>query len=1036
MVRQSSNKKFTSKVLWIIVAAIITLLFIVGAAYGENPKQALSDSQESNLSVKFDAGKCCPEGYGTIVAYYDVPEEVELPYTVTSVSNPIKMQYHSDKDYVDITFKIKKEDHLFEYKAVPSSDDYVLDCFQYSYNNAEQDYIPIQEGETTLPTGTSTIYIRAVFKEQTTTKHTVSFHDGSEVIATQEVVDGECASYVEPPQKAGQVFKHWTKDGDTAFDFNNTPITEDTTLYTVYEARQYYQVTFGDADHGTYDFTLDDEKQQVVTPLDVDADTTYIVTLDEGSHKVTISFTHDQEVHVAKLTCNPVSGYSFEGFYYNTGSGDIKIEAKLTLGDACKITGKCVVQPTTHTVTFDSQGGTTVDPQIVEDGQCATEPTAPIKEGYKFAGWFDEDTSTTTPFNFTTPIKSDLTLTAHWTEVPTTYTITKTATEGVHSISVKVEGVDVTEAVAGTTVNVSATPESGYEINSITITPDSGTPIVIEGDQGQFTMPASNVTITATSVVPTTAHTVTFDSKGGSAVDSQTVEDGECAKEPTAPTKEGYKFAGWFDEDTSTTTPFNFTTPIKSDLTLTAHWTEVPTTYSITKDETTEGVASISAQVEGTEVTAAAAGTTVNVSATPLSGYEINSITIKPDSGTPIVIEGDQGQFTMPASNVTITATSVVPTTTHTVTFDSKGGTAVDPQTVEDGECAIEPTAPTKEGFEFAGWFNEDASTTIPFNFTTPITSDLTLTAHWTAVPTTYTITKTTTEGVASISAQVEGTEVTAAAAGTTVNVSATPLSGYEINSITIKPDSGTPIVIEGDQGQFTMPASNVTITATSVVPTTTHTVTFDSKGGTAVDPQTVEDGECAIEPTAPTKEGFEFAGWFNEDASTTIPFNFTTPITSDLTLTAHWTAVPVETVTLSGHVYDSKTKEPIAGVDVKFETEESNKVYSTTTDKEGFWKINNITKGLAGKLTIITKDGLQILEKYLSAEYMSESHENQDYNVDNISPSPVPAPSGDGDSSGSDSAQTGDSLPGFAIIGLGLFALISGCFVLRRRIC
>ena len=46
-----------------------------------------------------------------------------------------------------------------------------------------------------------------------------------------------------------------------------------------------------------------------------------------------------------------------------------------------------------------------------------------------------------------------------------------------------------------------------------------------------------------------TYYTVTFDSDGGSEVDSQSVENGKKATEPTAPTKDGYTFAGWYLDD-------------------------------------------------------------------------------------------------------------------------------------------------------------------------------------------------------------------------------------------------------------------------------------------------------------------------------------------------------------------------------------------------------------------------------------------------------------------------------------------------------
>ncbi len=65
--------------------------------------------------------------------------------------------------------------------------------------------------------------------------------------------------------------------------------------------------------------------------------------------------------------------------------------------------------------------------------------------------------------------------------------------------------------------------------------------------------------------------TITFDSKGGSSVASQTVKDGETVTKPTNPTKENYKFVEWC-EDTACVTPFDFSTAIHSDWTLYAKW--------------------------------------------------------------------------------------------------------------------------------------------------------------------------------------------------------------------------------------------------------------------------------------------------------------------------------------------------------------------------------------------------------------------------------------------------------------------------------
>ena len=71
-----------------------------------------------------------------------------------------------------------------------------------------------------------------------------------------------------------------------------------------------------------------------------------------------------------------------------------------------------------------------------------------------------------------------------------------------------------------------------------------------------------------------------------------------------------------------------------------------------------------------------------------------------------------------------------------------------------------------------------------------------------------------------------------------------------------------------------------------------THTVTFDSAGGRGVDPQSVDDGAQASRPAEdPTRDGYLFDGWFTKDAKgdSKVAYDFTQPVTANLTLTAHW---------------------------------------------------------------------------------------------------------------------------------------------------
>lgn len=138
------------------------------------------------------------------------------------------------------------------------------------------------------------------------------------------------------------------------------------------------------------------------------------------------------------------------------------------------------------------------------------------------------------------------------------------------------------------------------------------------------------------------------------------------------------------------------------------------------------------------------------------------------------------------------------------VTFNTVGGSVIEAQIIEKGTAAVEPTAPTKAGSVFQGWY-VDQEYTQAYDFATPVNTDITLYAKW----------------------------------------------------------------VDGE-----VPAAYV--------------VSFDSKGGSAVDVQTVSEGAAAIEPTAPTRAGFLFKGWFLDEAYTQA-YDFKTPVNANITLFVNW---------------------------------------------------------------------------------------------------------------------------------------------------
>ena len=199
-----------------------------------------------------------------------------------------------------------------------------------------------------------------------------------------------------------------------------------------------------------------------------------------------------------------------------------------------------------------------------------------------------------------------------------------------------------------------------------------------------------------------------------------------------------------------------------------------------------------------------------------------------------------------------------------TVTFDTDGGSAVESQTVASGRKAVRPADPVRTGYTFAGWYLDGEV----YDFDTPVTTDLTLTAHWTANQ--YTITFDTAGGsaIAPIT-QDYGTPITAPADPTR--------EGYTFAGW----DKAIPA---------TMPAENMTITAQWRV--NRYTITYDLDRGTADDNPTgytVETETFTLKN--PTRPGYIFSGWSGTGLTGEDNLTVTIPkgSTGNRSYTAHW---------------------------------------------------------------------------------------------------------------------------------------------------
>lgn len=141
------------------------------------------------------------------------------------------------------------------------------------------------------------------------------------------------------------------------------------------------------------------------------------------------------------------------------------------------------------------------------------------------------------------------------------------------------------------------------------------------------------------------------------------------------------------------------------------------------------------------------------------------------------------------------------------------------------------------------------------------------------------------------------------AATGDTVTVSIKKISaGMQLASIAVTGASGTVTTVEviaGSRYTFTMPAEAVTVTVmVKTIPPISYTVTFDSQGGSAVDPITgIQSGATVTLPSAPTRSLYTFASWNTAANGSGTTFDASTPVTADITVYAQWNAAALSNI-------------------------------------------------------------------------------------------------------------------------------------------
>ena len=506
-----------------------------------------------------------------------------------------------------------------------------------------------------------------------------------------------------------------------------------------------------------------------------------------------------------------------------------------------------------YTLTFDTNGGSEVAPITQDYATEVTAPANPTKTGYTFTGW-DKEMPATIP-------AEDMTIKAQWTI--NQYTVAFVSDEE----TLKSEKLDYNSAIT-----VPADPEkTGYTFRG-------WSPEFVEG----ATVPAENVTYTAEWSV--NQYTITFDTDGGSEVAPITQDYATEVTAPADPTKTGYTFAGW-DKEIPATIP-------AEDMTLKAQWTINQYTVAFVSDEETLKSETLD---YGTVITAPKVPEKEEYYFTGWS---------------PDFAEGT----TVPAHNITYTAVWAPVQHSYTITFDTDGGSEIEPIIQDAGTEVTPPANPTKTGYTFAGW-DKELPVTMP-------SEDMTLKAQWTINQ--YTV-MFISDGKTITSQRLDyGTVITtpplsnkkgytfkgwspAFFKDTTVpahDVTYNALWSVNQYTITFDTDGGSeiaPIIqnyesavmapviptktgytFAGWDREFPviMPAENITLKAQWTL--SQYTITFDTDGGSEVAPITQDYTSAVTAPADPTKTGYTFAGW-NKEIPTTMP-------AENMTVKAQWT--------------------------------------------------------------------------------------------------------------------------------------------------
>ena len=496
-----------------------------------------------------------------------------------------------------------------------------------------------------------------------------------------------------------------------------------------------------------------------------------------------------------------------------------------------------------RTLTFNSNGGDEVAAITVPHGTQVLAPADPSRTGYTFAGWF-ANAGLTEAYTFPVNLEADTTVYAKWNALPIQITFDSQGGSAVAAIDTEYDA-------------VVPAPEAPTQLNKVFAGwyKDAA---CSEGQEYDFALPVSALAdfVLYAKWVPA-PRTVTFNTLTDEVtVDPAVVDHGTAVAEPAAPIREGYTFSAWYT-DASLATLYDFNDLVVADITLYAKWTIKQ--YNVTFDDNHGSTTTVSVEH----------GSLLDVP-TPQPvwvGHDFGGWYKDQECS-----EGQKFDFATEQIKSDLTLYIKWSVTQITLTFNVNGGSAIPAVTQDYNSSFAAPADPTKEGYTFGGWY-EDAAFATPFVFPANLTVNTSVYAKWNITQTKLTY-------------EVAGGSAIPEDLGDwnrTINAPADPTKvGYDFKGW--YKDAGL-------TEAFTFPVElKADTTVYAKWEAQPRKLTFNSNGGSVVASSTVPYGTIVVKPTDPTREGYVFAGWFDEPALTT-PHDFTVGLTSDLTVYAKWEA-------------------------------------------------------------------------------------------------------------------------------------------------